>query len=63
MRDVIVIGAGGGGPVVAKELAAKGGWTSCCWRPARVMPIRQGMDALRERREQPADRVPPVRPG
>ncbi|MEA2589234.1 MAG: hypothetical protein QOH66_2161, partial [Actinomycetota bacterium] len=24
MRDVIVIGAGGGGPVVAKELAAKG---------------------------------------
>ena len=24
MRDVIVIGAGGGGPVVAKELAARG---------------------------------------
>ena len=24
MRDVIVIGAGGGGPVVAKELAAQG---------------------------------------
>ena len=24
MRDVIVVGAGGGGPVVAKELAARG---------------------------------------
>ena len=24
MRDVIVIGAGGGGPIVAKELAARG---------------------------------------
>ena len=24
MRDVIIIGCGGGGPVVAKELAAKG---------------------------------------
>ena len=24
MRDVIVIGAGGGGPVVAKELAGRG---------------------------------------
>ena len=24
MRDVIVIGAGGGGPVLAKELAAQG---------------------------------------
>ncbi|MFA9273178.1 MAG: FAD-binding protein, partial [Baekduiaceae bacterium] len=24
MRDVIIIGAGGGGPVVAKELAARG---------------------------------------
>jgi len=24
MRDVIIIGAGGGGPIVAKELAARG---------------------------------------
>ena len=33
MRDVIVIGAGGGGPVVAKELA---GADSTCWCSRRV---------------------------
>ena len=61
MRDVIVIGAGGGGPVVAKELArtrarrppARGG---CPQREAR-----RGMAPLRERRQQPRGRLLPLR--
>ncbi len=43
MRDVIVIGAGGGGPVVAKELARAGSTCSCSRRaPATRTPRRSG---------------------
>ena len=54
MRDVIVIGAGGGGPVVAKELAARGLDVLLLEAGPRHADPRGGVDALRERRQQPA---------
>ena len=60
MRDVIVIGAGGGGPVVAKELAARGLDVLAARGRAAPRRARAGLDALRERRQQPVRRLLPV---
>jgi hypothetical protein len=58
MRDVIVIGAGGGGPVVAKELAAQG--LDVLLLEAAACSSAGRVDDVRGRREQPADRLPPL---
>ena len=70
MRDVIIIGAGGGGPVVAKELAARGLDVLLLEAGPALRRPREGVDALRERRQQrrstgffrfgPADRSKPA---
>ena len=61
--DVIVIGAGGGGPVVAKELAAQGLDVVMLEAGPFYTDPDNGLDAPRERRQQSVDRVLPVRPG
>ena len=61
MRDVIVIGAGGGGPVVAKELAARGLDVLLLEAGPRHADPEQRVDPLRERRQQPADGLLPLR--
>ena len=53
-RDVIIIGAGGGGPVVAKELAARGLDVLLLEAGPVLRRPREGVDALRERRQQRA---------
>ena len=62
MRDVIVIGAGGGGPVVAKELAARGLDVLLLEAGA---PRRPGarVDAFHERRQPSLHRVLSLRAG
>ena len=62
MRDVIVVGAGGGGPVVAKELAARGLDVLVLEAGAGLRRQRAGLDALRDRGEQSGDRRVPLRP-
>jgi len=49
MRDVIVIGAGGGGAVVAKELAARGLDVLLLEAGARHADPETGVDPLRKR--------------
>ena len=63
MRDVIIIGAGGGGPIVAKELAARG-LDVLLLEAGPVLPgPRARVDSVRERRQQRARRLLPLRPG
>ena len=62
VRDVIVVGAGGGGPVVAKELAARGLDVLLLEAGPGVAAQRARVVALRERGEQSGDRRLPLRP-
>ena len=62
VRDVIVIGAGGGGPVVAKELAARGLDVLLLEAGAAQRRPRGGVAPPRERRQQPRRRLLPLRP-
>ena len=61
VRDVIVVGAGGGGPVVAKELAARGLDVLLLEAGAAFAHSRARVVALRERGEQPGDGLLPLR--
>ena len=63
MPDVIIIGAGGGGPVAAKELAAHGLDVMLLEAGPYETRPREQLVALRERRQQPDDGLPPLRPG
>ena len=61
MRDVIIVGAGGGGAVIAKELASRGLDVLLLEAGPRFAQSGARLDAFRERREQSGDRLLPVR--